>query len=105
VLARMVPIYDRVEERWNWHPLTKWLIDHFGNQEEVLSALTSNMGSFGWSGSKVPYLLKQIEVMEQLRCHRIPEVRAWVSRRLSYLKEELERERIRDEETGYGIYE
>jgi hypothetical protein len=98
-----VPIYVSVDGRWTWHPLTTWIIDHFGKQKEVLSAIASNMRSFGWSGSLVPYLQKQIEVLELIRHHSFPEVRLWAISFLSHLREEIERERIRDEEARHGI--
>lgn len=99
VLARIVPIYEKVDEKWTWHPLARWLIDHFGNRDEVLSAIAFNMSNFRIIiGSLVPFLQKQIELLKQLRDHRLPEVRAWVTRRVSKLQQALEREQVFDEE-------
>jgi hypothetical protein len=63
-----------------------------------------NLSSFGWSGSLVPYLRKEVTAMEGLKDHKNNHVRNWVNRRLEYLSIMIERETRRDEEHDLGIY-
>jgi hypothetical protein len=78
-------------------------MDNFGDNEQVLSALSANMSSFGWSGSLVPYLQKETAALEALKGHENHNVRNWVNRRLDYLYKMIERESRRDEEHDWGI--
>jgi hypothetical protein len=85
-------------------PRAQFLIDNFGNNKQVLSALSANMSSFGWSGSLVPYLQKETVALEALKGHENHNVRNWVNRRLDYLYKKIERESRLDEEHDWGIY-
>lgn len=105
ILATLVSIYEKNDASWTFNSLTKWLLDNFGQQKAVLSAIYSNMSSFGWSGSMVPYLQKQIEVIQQVRNHKFLEVRAWSNHILTYLEEKIKRERVLDKEKEHGIYD
>jgi hypothetical protein len=75
-----------------------FLIDNFGNNKEVLSALTSNLGTFGWTGSLVPYYQRELSMFKLLKNHKIEEVRKWVNRNIDYLTKMIDREKCRDEE-------
>lgn len=85
-------------------PRAMFLIDNFGNNKEVLSALTSNLGTFGWTGSLVLYYQRELAMFELLKNHKIEEVRKWVNRQIDYLKKMIDREKRSDEEHGWGIY-
>jgi len=91
-------------EKYKISPRAIFLIDNFGDNNNILSALSSNMSSFGWSGSMVPYLQKEIEVLQTLKNHNNRNVRDWINNRLDYLNKMTERENIRDEEHDWGIY-
>ncbi len=105
VIAGMMPLYNKSRECWIWHPFAKWLIDQFGANEEVLKEISSNMKSFGWSGSVIPHLEKQIEVLENVRDHSFANVRIWARKMVTSLRKEIERERLLDEEEEHGIYD
>jgi hypothetical protein len=103
-VARTIEILLEEEDRYKISPKAQFLLDNFGNNERVLSALSSNLSSFGWSGSLVPYLQKEIDALKLLEDHENQNVRDWVRRRCNYLSEMIERESLRDEEHDWGIY-
>jgi len=81
-----------------------FLINNFGDNEQVLSSLSSNLSSFGWSGSMVPYLQKETAALKTLIDHKNTNVQNWVKRRLAYLSRSIEQESLRDDEHDWGIY-
>jgi peptidoglycan/xylan/chitin deacetylase (PgdA/CDA1 family) len=104
ILARVMPLFRREGENWTWQPLARSIIDRYGQQRAVLSAITANLGSFSWSGSLVPYFERQIQPLEQLRIHHIPEVRRWAGEQLRYLRQQIGWENARDNEHELGLF-
>ncbi len=82
----------------------RFLIDNFGDDKRVLSSLSANIGSFGWSGSLVPYYQKELAAFETLKNHENANVREWINHRIDYLSKMIEKEKRRDEEHDWGIY-
>ena len=71
-LAELVPIYgDNNNNYSEWHPFAKRLIDEFGGNKEVLSHLSSNMGTYSWTGSMVPLLEAKKELFKAIENHSI----------------------------------
>jgi len=55
-LLGIVPLLSKKDDGTvSWTPLVQTLVDEFGDRPETLDALSSNMGTFGWTGSMVPY--------------------------------------------------
>ncbi len=102
--AQATDVLLEVDDKYQISPIAQFLIDNFGDNENVLSALSVNLSSFGWSGSLVPYLKKEVEAIKSLRDHKNIHVRNWVNDRLDYLYKMIERETRRDEEHDWGIY-
>lgn len=102
-VARAINVFVENDEGYEFSSLAKYLIDEFGGSDEVLSALSSNMGSFGWSGSVVPYYKKELVALNALKEHKIGKVREWIARRISYLEKAIATESKRDEESSWGI--
>lgn len=79
-IASMVPCFEvdadgnETELFSNW---IIWLLDNFGEQKEVRDCISSNLGSFSWTGAISPYYEKNIKCFEQLLNHSKPEVREW----------------------------
>lgn len=98
-LAELVPIFNNDNQDYSeWHPIALRLIDEYGQFEDVLSNLGSNMGTFSWTGSLVPYLESKKKLFSTIKNHSINEVSIWANKYLQYLDDEIKRERIRDEE-------
>jgi hypothetical protein len=98
-MASMTPVYADNNTKYNeWHPVARRIIDEFGNNKDVLIHLSSNMGTFSWGGSLVPYYSSQVEMFEQLLDHQFPNVREWAESTISNLKIAVKNEKNRDEE-------
>jgi DNA-binding XRE family transcriptional regulator len=82
-----------------FHPMTKRLIDEFGNREDVLRAITRNMHTFGWSGSsQEPYLAMYLEPFRGLANHPIGAVRRWAARSMAQLEKMMSAAREQEDE-------
>lgn len=98
-LAELIPIFDNNNTDYaKWHPIALRLIDEYGDIKEVLSNLSSNMGTYSWTGSVVPFLKSKKELFKQLTNHKTELVKEWATSNISYLDKDIERERNRDEE-------
>lgn len=97
-IANMMPLNESNETKW--HPLSKKIIDEFGDNDKLLSNLNSNMGTYGITGSSIPYLITQKLLLEQLTDHKYEKVRSWSKMMLDYTEKALRREQIDDEELG-----
>ena len=91
----MVPIYDY--DIGNvikpiWHPFTRKLIDEFGDDEAFLKDLGANMETYSWTGSIVPLLQDEKQIMEQLTDHKFEKVRIWANKKLQYINEAIRQE-------------
>ena len=91
-------------KRWTWTSLSRAIIDLYGAQQAVLSAFTVNLGTYSWSGSVVPYYARQVQPFEELRTHRIPEVRRWAGEQLRYVQLQIGQESTHDAEHELGIF-
>jgi len=98
-IAELVPIYGEDNNLYStWHPTAKRLIDKFGDIEDVLSHLSSNMGTYSWSGSVVPLLEAKKELFKSIENHQIQLVSEWATKYLSYADEQIRQEKNKDEE-------
>lgn len=99
-IAGLLPIYKNNNQDFTqWNPITKRLIDEFGDIQEVLDELSCNMGCFSWTGSIVPLLQSRVELYESITSHPIPRVAEWARKNLQYTEKEIENEKNRDVET------
>jgi hypothetical protein len=100
-LAVVFPVLvNRNPERGDdaFHPMTKRLIDEFGDREDVLRAITRNMHTFGWSGSLEPYFAMYLEPFRELANHPIGAVRRWAARTIMQLERAMSAAREEEEE-------
>jgi len=101
--AHSTDIYLEDNDKYRISPGAQFLIDEFGYNKKVLSALSSNMSSFGWSGSIVPIYKKEVFALEPLLKHKHQSVRDWADSRIIYLNKAIKRESMLDEEMEWGI--
>ena len=99
-LAELAPVFDNNNTDYsNLHPIARRLIDEYGENLDVLSSLSANMGSYSWTGSVVPYLVAKKKLFGKLREHRIKTVADWAGAHFDYLTKEIELEKNRDAES------
>lgn len=103
-VASMAPCFDYEEEDGNkilkgFSSYLLWLMEKFGTDEEVLSNIHANLGSFFWSGSTIPYYERNIfcfkKVMESdkmLDC-----VKSWASKSIDGYEKALKQEKDQED--------
>ena len=97
-IANMMPLNVTGEEDVQWNPFSLNLINEFGDNQQVLDELSANMGSFGSSGSSIPYYQTQKKLLETLLDNRNQKVRDWASGMLDYTDKAIKRENLNDEQ-------
>lgn len=98
-LAELTPIFDNNNTEYTkWHPVALRLIDGYGDINEVRDHLSSNMGTYSWTGSVVPFLESKKELFKKLTNHKTESVREWAVSYIDYLDKDIEREKNRDAE-------
>ena len=80
------------------HPVMARLLSEFGDREDVLRAIGSNINSYGWSGSMTNYYALYKQPMHGLLTHQRPTVRRWAQKKLRQLDAQIENARNEDEE-------
>ena len=99
-IAELTPIFSNNNTDYSeWHPIALRLLKEFGDIKEVISNLSSNMGTYSWSGSVVPFLEAKRELFKQISMHSIEQVRIWADTYIAYLDKDIEQEKNRDEES------
>lgn len=95
-IATMVPCYDldtngKITDKFNKWVI--WLLDNFGEQKEVRSNISANIGTFSWTGDLSPYYERNIKCFEQLLNHNKQEVKDWAKECISYQKKLFDKEK------------
>ena len=99
-IASMVPCFDISEGGKETEQFSKWvlwLLDNFGNQKDVRSSISGNLGSFSWTGNVSPYYERNIRCFEKLLNHKYPEVREWAQLSLKDERKLLEMEKTNED--------
>lgn len=103
-VAQSVNILERDENQQKPSPLFLALLERFGDDERVASALDANMATRGWSGSLVPYLKSDKAAFIPFLEHANRNVRQWIKNHIAYIDKQIDSESIRDEERDMGFY-
>jgi hypothetical protein len=86
-------------------PFINKLLDKFNDDDdsinEILSGLSSNLGSYSWSGSMVPFLKSRKKLYETLLNYKNQIVVDWANKKISYISREIELEKISDAESKF----
>jgi hypothetical protein len=90
-------------ERFHWHPHVLAVVQ-LGERDSVEGCLSSNLLSFGSTGSRVPYLEKRIALVRDLTRTENQELRAIAEALLTVLEAHKAHEKKRDAEHAAGIY-
>ena len=80
------------------HPLVIRLLHEFGDRTDVMRALTRNMYTFGWRGSRTAYFALYDQPLSALESHSRAEVRKWTKRTRDQLRRDIDETRTEEEE-------
>lgn len=103
-LASIVQVMDVAEGQAALSEEATFLLNEYGDDPDVLSELAANFHSFSWSGSLVPYFERQVAVLEPLIRHPRLEVQRWAQHLIESAKQQITREKERDQEQEIGRY-
>jgi len=104
-LARYVPLLQIAPDgKKTWSELVQALLAEFGQNDQVLRALTSNIWTFITWGSAAPYYEQYVEPLKSLLNHRHSAVRDWARAVLAAINQDMEGARRRAEEREWGIF-
>ena len=78
------PLTDANQDNYSWHPAILWLLEQYGDEEDVLRNLGSNIHSFGSVGSRVPHYILRKELCNKLLNHKYITVRQWAKMQVDY---------------------
>ncbi|HDR8070479.1 TPA: hypothetical protein QCY71_003452 [Bacillus cereus] len=80
--------------------LIDYLLENYNDNERVLLNIDSQLVTFSWIGSVVPYYEKIIHVYKPYLKHNNINLRKWSQRNINRLERNIQKEKIRDEENG-----
>jgi len=96
---------ERESGRWVLSEPAMMLIDRYGESSDVLSALAANLNTFSWAGSVIPFYERQVDLLTPLTTHPIEKVRLWADNLIGGAREQIKKEKEREEEQGIGRYQ
>lgn len=103
-LARSISVFDKDDEGHKTpSAMFVRLLESFGNLEQLGGELRANIATRGWSGSLVPYLVKDRTALIPLLSHHNENVRKWTREYVENINRSISYEAIRDAETNAGI--
>ena len=103
-VASTINILEVVDEEQRPTKLFVSLLEKFGDDKRVTSALNANMATRGWSGSLIPYLESDKVTLSPLVDHENVNVREWVKDHISRIDKQIDIEKSRDEEEFIGVH-
>ena len=98
MVGQVVELYEQGKDGIKFSDRVHYLLDNYGNKEEVLMAISANMGTFSSVGSLVGYYKEQKKALSTVAEHSEKKVQDWVRTRIEYLEEQIKNEQIYDEE-------
>lgn len=87
---------------YRWHPTALALFEH-GVDKGFVDGMQRKLLSFGSVGSRVPYVVRRIELLRALQTHSQPSVREMANKLIALLEVVRAQEAKRDEEEAAGI--
>ena len=100
-VAEAVPIL-REDGQEKIHPVTKRLLDEFGERGDVLDGLESNIPGSVWHGSLADALVPYREPLIRIGKHKKELVRQWADETLEKIDSQIENIRREEKESGFG---
>lgn len=99
-IIRVAPLYD--ENGQDWFSFSEELINIFGKDKHFIDELSCNLHSMTTWGSRVPFLKSRLKLVEQLKDHKIEEVKEWANSEIEHFEKKIKMEEISDDEGFLG---
>jgi hypothetical protein len=71
----------------------------------VLDGITTNIGTYGWEGSAIPYYKTQIILMQEFEKDKKPSVRKWAKDHIEWFEARIARDQRQETHESIGIYD
>ena len=103
-LAKSLPLLSADQKSWT--PFAQFLFDEYGDRKSVIQAVSANLlNTFLIIGKISRYYKKLISVLKQIEDHKRENVRNFVDREISFLEQQINREKKTEtERMEFGIY-
>lgn len=98
IVGRAISMFMTDGEDRVFNPLMIHLLAKFADNKAFLSEISANFFSRSWSGSLVPYLEADKELIQSLIVHKNTKVKAWAIRFIEYIDNKIEYEVKQDAE-------
>ncbi|MDR9983647.1 esterase/lipase family protein [Enterobacter hormaechei] len=98
MVGRAVSMFIKIGEERILNPLLIHLIGEFSDSKSFLNEIGANFSSRSWSGSLVPYLEADKQVITTLTDHNNIKVRNWAVEFIKNIDHQIEYEMMRDAE-------
>ena len=85
----------------DFSPFVMRLLNNFGDNNAMLSGLSSNIGSFSWVGSLIPLYENRKKTISTLLSHSNPTVVDWAQRQIDQLDRDIAFEKQREAENKF----
>lgn len=103
-VASCINVFESEGEGQTPSKLLILLLENFGDDKRVISALGANLNSRGWTGSLVPYLEFDKTALAPLLKNKDAKVSRWAHSYIEYIDSQIARESSLDAERDLGIF-
>lgn len=103
-IAEVTEVFGGEDDSFTLSPRATYLIDTFGESNEILRALDTNLGTFTFTNSLKDRFQCEVVLLEPLSNHSIANVRNWANDKIERLKELIENEERIEQEQEIGIF-
>ena len=104
-LARITTVFEKHDDRLTWHPVARMLIEDWGDQQGVLDGITTNIGTYGWEGSAIPYYQAQTVLMREFENDAKQTVRKWAKAHIEWFEARIARDQKQETHESIGVYD
>ena len=102
-IASNIPLFTYDGQNVDPTPLASMLLLEYGNDERVLSAISSNLESFSNMGSLVPAYSQRVDFLRKFIASPNPAVSTWAAQHVAELENRIKSQERRDAERAEGI--
>jgi len=100
LVGRAISMFISIDDNRIINPLIVNLISEYGDNKSFVSEISANFSSRSWSGSLVPYLEADKELIQPLMEHKNIKVKSWASNFVDNISNQIEHEIKQDAEEG-----